>query len=1276
MSQFTSNQRRAIQARGNVLVVAGAGTGKTRTLVQRCVEWLVEAPGLNTLDQVLMVTFTEAAASEMRQRIRSELKQRLEREPANLHLVEQLALLDTAFISTLHSFCLHLVRQHFYDLALDPQVAVLPAEEAHLLAEETLASLLEAYYAAKTVRACAVQRLVQDQARGWDLPLRRLMMRLHHYGQTLPDPEAWLHGQRAHWAERDPDRWREWLRDLMPEWRSHWLAALEALGTPTPNVSACSQVLRGLPAHPTLSELSCALERMQSAWREAWPRGSAGAVRDRITDFIMEVDFLRALTEPCRLSPELRSSGPAETEDFRRAAETEDPLLQDWCWTRSHMSTLLELTAEFGQNFAQAKRDRGVVDFHDLEQFSLCLLRDRVTQKPTPLSEHWRQRIRLVFIDEYQDINAAQDAVLSLLAGSGAGANRFLVGDPKQSIYRFRLADPHIFQAYAAAWTDNRSQGQVIPLSDNFRSREGILAFINAFFAPLMRADVGNVPYDDAARLTFGNPADRAELSHAAVTASASNASAKSRLPEVELHLRLPSKQPDEAAPDEGMELSGDWSSLTTTEKEARLVGSRLLELRAQETQIWDARARCHRAVQWRDMVILLRAPQRKVEGYAKEFCRLGIPLIATRSGFLDALGVSDLLNLLTLLDNPLQDRPLLAVLRSPLVALSFDELALIRMAAPGGYWHALQQFHNVFERSTTLADPVRGRTPLAPRLQSVLRNPGLGDSARSAWDKTDLFLRRFSAWRRLARQTSLSQCLNRILRETQYDAWLPVQARGQDQRGNVLKLLAWARQFDQFQGQGLYRFLKFIEAQREAGIDHEPAPADSEQAVRLMSIHQSKGLEFGVVVVADLGKAFNLGELRADIILDQQYGLCPLVKPPGTQQRYPSLPYWLAQRRQRRESLGEEMRLLYVAMTRACQCLILVGTATRSAAERWTGKDLASARELLSAKSYLDWIGPWMAKTAAGPDWTERAAGQSDLLRWSIYEEDPLPSAQEVHSPSAAFVSIAPLVPEKQNLGEALGKRLSWRYPFAQVVGQGAKFSVSALSHDLLVRADEDGLRPTDRAKRSLRDSHGALSPTAVGIAHHTYLQFVSLDEVHERHRLEAEADRLERMSILSPSERAVLDVRAVAAFWRSEVGQAILRQKGSVRRELPFTLRLPLSDLQRFEAGELATSQSAARTSADEFVIVTGVVDLAVLLPREIWIVDFKTDAVDDAGWVAKAQSYAPQMQLYHLALHRIYNRPVTRTWLHSLVLDSTVALSNSGDPDLPRGVRIRAQ
>ncbi len=1313
MSRLTRNQRLAVETPTNVLVVAGAGTGKTRTLVERCVHRLLDSADPVSLDEILMVTFTEAAAAEMRQRVRRRLEEAAALDPANLRLAEQIALVDSARICTLHSFCLQLIREHFQDLGLDPQLTVLPESQTAILAARTLDELLRRHYAGDTAADVAVQALVMAHGGGRDERMRALVLRVHAYAQTLRDAEGWLGEQIETHRQPTPTHWTGWLRDGIGEWRRFWLEALREVPATNLRAAECRAALERLPENADRATTGTALEAVRQLDGD-WPRGNKTAWRQPLEKLFQEAAFLRSVT----------------------VVGDTDPLAEDWDWVRPHLLALLELTREFGTAFAEAKRELAALDFHDLEQFALRLLWEQPVARrcdaagpggssvlpegdslrprhssalpverrcdaagpsgssalpegdslrprhssalpverrcgaagpsgssvlpegdslrprhssalpgsdpafpdacagsdvgsrdgggglgrPTDLARFWRERLKLVFVDEYQDINDAQDCILRALSRDGADANRFLVGDVKQSIYRFRLANPRIFQRYADRWQVDPAAGTVIPLNENFRSRATILDFVNALFAPLLRREVGGVAYDADAELRFGRrdtgPTDPPDSG-----------------PAVELVLRLTGGEED---PDDAE--AGTDDELGKAETEAWLAAGRLRALKEQPLLVRDEFSGERRPVAWRDMVVLLRAPSGKAETYAKVFEQAGVPLWVRRSGLYQTTEASDLLSLLQLLDNPLQDIPTLAVLRSPLVGLSVNELAVIRLAQPvGHFWTALRRFH------------ASSAGPTSPDSDAV------AIARASAWPRVDRFLRRYARWRELVRLGSLSVCLEEVLDETHYEDWLLTQPRGTQRWANVQRLLAMTRDFDRLQRQGLFRFLNFLEAQREVEFDPEPAQVDEADAVRLMSIHQSKGLEFPVVVVADLGKAFNLQDLGSNLVLDETYGLASFVKPPGSERTYPSLPHWLASRRGLREALGEELRLLYVAATRAEERLLLLGTATRRAAgKKWTrAAGALSTARLLAATNALDWLGPLLPAFTGQDDWFDQAEGQSPSLAWRVAA-----NAGRVGDERAAKSPAAPSALPTADELEILGRRLLWSYPQAAATRESAKASVTGLRQRALEADDEAvawfRMSPRQSAKRApAPDEVKALSAAERGVAHHRFLQFVTLESLGTRAALVADAERLRRAGRLTDPEARALDLDALAAFGQSALGEAVRRDAAWVRREWEFTTRV--------SPGDLAALMLPVTPGLDpeEFVVVQGVVDLAVIAPQRIWILDFKTDAVTATTVAEKARAYGPQLQLYALALTRLYRRPVTGAWLHFLTLNHSVSV-----------------
>ncbi len=1167
----TDAQRQAVEAGGNVLVAAGAGAGKTSTLVARVLRLLGEGV---SLQNILMVTFTEAAAAEMRGRIRKALEDarsaecETRKDETGSALEEQIALLDTAPISTLHGFCLQLVRRNFHQLDLDPQLSVLDEAQGAVLLEETLDELLRHHYSGEGALGGALEELILTHAGGREEPARELVLKIHRYTQTLPNPGAWLDAQLSVFRAREPGAWRVWLLEALHQWRVEWPGRLRAQPVENKSAREIAGVIESLGAGSSREDFATVLEKIPAA-KDLKPAQRHPA------DFFEETKFLRELT---------------------LVGEKGDPLAQDWDWSRAGMETLLLLAREFAARFAAAKREQAALDFNDLEQFALRLLWDGTADAPTALGRACRESFEHVFVDECQDINAVQDAIIRAVSRTAPG-NRFLVGDVKQSIYRFRLADPRIFQNYTAVWRDGAG-ARVIELSDNFRSREALLDFFNAVFADLMRPEVGRVQFDEAARLQFGAREQRRALSLS-----------ESPGPRVHLHLRLTEKA-DEPA----LEGGADVAELTDAEHEARLVAHRLRELRGQGHLV--AKAQGLVPVDWGDMAVLLRAPGAKAEIYAREFARQNIPLEVASGNFFDALEVADLLNVLLLLDNPLQDVPLLAVLHSPLVGLTADDLATIRLAQRGGYfWTALNAFH------------AAGR-------------------AEPAWPKVEQFLERFARWRSMGRDSSIGQRLETILAETHYQEWLAASAanpqRAAQREFNVRRLLTLARRFDPFQRQGVPRFLRFVEAQR-AVVAREPL-AGSGRAVQLFSIHRSKGLEYPVVVVPDLGKRFHLDDLRADVLLHERFGPCPRIKPPHTGQRYPSLTHWLYTRDERRELLGEEMRLLYVALTRARDTLLLVGTATRKrAGDKWA-EDNSSPAKLLAAGSMLDWLGPWFTRRAGAGNWLDLPAGANELFSWRVY------SGEEATGSDAAGEAPASAAPAWANLARS-SPGLVWKYPFESATREAAKTSVSVLRRKLAEAAEE--ARPWWRVRAEKARPVEGLSAADIGTAHHTFLEFADLARLPTGAGVAAEAERLVAAGVLSAEEAGQLNRAALAGFWSSREGARLLGALPDLRRELPFTARLTTARL-------VELGLSADPWSSEEFVVVQGVVDLAVIRPKEIWIVDFKTDDVARAALPARVELYTPQLRLYAASLALIYARPVTWLALHFLSAGETSPIS----------------
>lgn len=1173
---LTASQARAVEARGNVLVIAGAGTGKTRTLVDRALSCLLNDSPQVSLNEILMVTFTEAAAAEMRHRIRAELERRASEAPHRAWCNEQLAMFDAAPIGTLHSFCLRLIRQHFYRLELDPEFSILSEEEAHLLQQETLEELLDQHYRGRADLSRQVQELIELHGRSTDVPVGKLVLRLHNYTQTLPDPAGWFRDQAAVLASPEPATWHRWLMEGFHELRRDAADALSVVRSSNLIAATCLELLEKLTEQTTRGEAAQVAVEILRAF-EAYPRGKKSDWVEPHEHLLDRFRFLECLL---------------------RQDDAQDPLAQDWQWMRGPASTLLQLTSQYSSLFARRKRDLGVVDFHDLEQHALTLLLNPATLEPTDVAREWQSKLRHVFVDEYQDINGAQDQIIRCLSRPGDQANRFLVGDVKQSIYRFRLANPYIFQGYSQEW---RRHGTVIALQENFRSRPEILDFVNSVFGELMRAELGGVAYDAEAVLKPG-------------LAGVSTGDGGFR---VELHWRMRSRRGTQTVSLDdpaGKELE----DLEEAAKEARLVCARVRSLVESGYAIYDPQIAQHRPVQWHDIALLLRSAKVKSECYAKEFARQNVPLVVAKGGFYDSLEVLDVLSLLQIIDNPLQDIPLLAVLRSPFVALTNEELAAVRLHRKGRFWEALR----------------------ACASAGTKRN---GDQALAG--KVQKFLAAYRRWRRLAREVSLCRCLQTVLAETHYEAWLSAQPRGEQRRGNVQRLLALARKFDAFQRQGLFRFLRFIEAQQEADAEPPVSVNTAQNAVRVMSIHQSKGLEFPVVVLADLGKRFNIDDLKAGIILDEQYGICPQIRSPSTGRMYSSLSHWLAKHRQAAELRAEELRVLYVAMTRARDLLILSGTLSQKQRDDFA-KPLQRVPldDIRRASTYSDWLARWFG-LQCGESATTQSEGERGNVRWKIWDDEQLLAAEAL-TPAVE----TPLTQAKpaENAAQLL-ERMAWDYRYEQATSTPAKTTVTTLRRELARDADDDAHLafvqtgwPEHSAKPTGATSKNG-SAADVGTSYHKFLQLADLEKLDSNSGLQAEAARLTELGMMSAEQIEQIDFEALAEFWRSEIGAALRAYPERIKRELAFTVRFDLRDLA------MVGGRPPQPLVDGDFVVVQGVVDLVAFMPDGLWVLDFKTDSVPPAGVGERVIRYEPQVRAYAAALAKVYRTPVANAWLY---------------------------
>lgn len=1266
--RWTNEQWEAITSRGqNILVAAAAGSGKTSVLVERIIRRISDPVEAVHVDQLLVVTFTNAAAAEMRHRIGDALRKALEDDPASPHLRRQLALLQRASITTLHSFCLQLLQQYSYAVNLDPDFRVADEMEAELLKQDVLESKLEEWYEQEAFLELA-EAVVEGQDDG---ALEKLLLDLHRFSMSHPDPDRWLL-QAAAMFEVAGDVSLDDLPWVKPILASIHLKLLRCAGQ-LKQMADLAWASDGLTAYgEMLAREAEAIRLAAAACEEGWDMAKA---KLQAVEFARLPAAKEADGEAKKRIQDMRNKVKKELSDLLRiyfSAETER-YLEDLRRMAPLMKTLASVVLEFQEAFQLAKRERSLVDFNDLEHMALAILTERDSEGrrvPSLVARQLQEQFREVLVDEYQDINRVQETILQVVStspGAGREGNRFMVGDVKQSIYRFRLAEPGLFMEKYSSYPREGDPliGKRIDLAANFRSRQEVVRAVNFLFRQIMTRGVGEIGYDPSAELIF-----RAEY----------YPDVESDALDVEVHLiEQDGPEQEEAGAwnegensmEEGAEdataVSGEGEEVSVAQLEARLIANRIRQWMepgegGKRLLVYDTKEKALRPVEYRDIVILLRATANWAQPMMEELRAAGIPVHAEQGeGYFSTTEIELMLSLLRVIDNPLQDIPLAAVLRSPLVGLDENNLASIRLHVPQG------SFHEAFFRFLR-----EGNEETYPWLRRI----------RAFWERVE-------KWRVISRQRSLTELLTVIYRETGYAEFVACLENGAQRQANLQALYDRARQYESTSYRGLFRFLRFVDRLQQRGSDLSEARtvSESENVVRIMTIHKSKGLEFPVVFVAGLGKRFNLMDLNGSFLLHRELGFGPRVSRTDLRAKYPSLALWGIREQLRREMLAEEMRVLYVALTRAREKLILVGTGkewnkrTAGWCQQMTDGDSLSDEDLMQARGMVDWLGMALVRHPDAAPLRERAWDQGyefhkripDDSRWTFtfHAAGELRAEAEGQEPDKHMLYMMVALEE---MAEAerdpywereIEERLRWRYPHETATATAAKWSVSELKQRFR-EEDEYGAgasliferqQSTDAEQpslpktvslshkpRFLSEGKGARSFTKaeIGTIMHNVMQHLDLENADKPDGVQAQLERLVALRHLTSDQASQVNVRHIVCFVQSPLGQRV-RNAVRVYREVPFTMAMSTT--------EILSDPSQA---GEEQVIVQGVIDC--MIEEEdggIVLIDYKTDAirgeVNELVMRELTDRYREQVRLYREAVQRIWRKPVKESYLY---------------------------
>jgi ATP-dependent helicase/nuclease subunit A len=1193
---WTVRQKAGIETVGHSLLVsAAAGSGKTAVLAERCAHLVCNAADPCGVDQLLVVTFTESAAAEMKTRIQEALRRRLVEQPSD-RLKRQVALAEHAQVSTVHGFCARLLRQNFNLAGIDPEFRILDGDEAALLRREIARDLFHTRY--ETDSEGDFHRLIDAYGDGDDEKLIGEVVDTYGLLQSLIDPREWIAGNQALWEDAAAKPLEESTLGKMLI--GQVAEAVAALGR------RCDDAKRAVAAlGPGLTPYVEHLKELSgyfAHWRQVLESDGLDMLLAEMHAFA-EVKPRLPIVRGAVAGKEL---GKTLIDGVKEALD-KDPLKDllsctsgQWqegmSRTLPHARTFLSLVGDFEKEYLAARESQRALDFADLERKALNILRDGEGDSPGPsaLARSLHEQYRHVLVDEYQDINPIQNAILSLVSRecvSAQNANLFCVGDVKQSIFRFRLAEPALFLDRHKKFSSSRDKrlGEVIDLRENFRGRAPLLQAINGIFERLMTRSAVEIEYDQSHRLEPG-------LKFAAAGKARAFAGAP-----IEFH-HLPAN-PTASSDDDEEDGPAD---LDRTDYEAILLARRILEMTGRDgSEPMHVCTPDARRIEFGDIVILLRAMQHKADRFADVLRAHDIPVHSEGgSGFFEAAEVRDMVCLLQILDNQRQDIPLAVFLRSPLSGLPNADDAMARIRLAFGAEEEPIPFHEAVRLYAERKDD-----ELAAHLKDVLA--------------------RLGEWRDQANKRPVAELLWHLFEETGYLAFCGGLEDGQQRVANLLDLHRRAGQFGTFLRQGLYRFLRFLENLREQMDVSRPSPAGhADGVVRIMSIHRSKGLEFPVVCLPDLGKAFNLSDTNGSILVDRSAGLGMEVVEEERLIRYPSLAWTIVRQSLLRQTLAEELRLMYVAMTRAREHLILVGTCKPEKQQSWASQwsrfeGTMPADAVLGARCPLDWLGPVSAMGARTPIFAVQAHDGDELRTWKNPRHERPGFSEEQWK--LARLEELPDAPPPDDVARGLIERFETPYCGEAFCAQPAAASVTAIAKgdaedSAAVSAAPLG-RKLDLPRFFLEES--TPKATDIGNAMHTVLQNFDFSTAGDAKDIERQIQAMVAGKFLSAKDARLVDPAGIAWFLRSEVGSMLRREHGKLMREVPFALIQPGD----FPSGDVLDQ-----------IMVRGRIDLLVPTDAGAVIVDYKTDNVSGEALEQRAAAYSRQTRLYARAIRTV--------------------------------------
>ena len=1225
--KWTKEQEQAIYEKNtNILVAAAAGSGKTAVLVERIINKIINEN--IDIDKLLVVTFTNAAASEMRERVLNAIYEKLENDSENQDLQRQITLLNKASICTIDSFCLDVVRNHFYELDnVSPNFRIGDTTEIELLKQEIIEEIFEKKYEEEDKDFNTLINTYTSYRD--DTPLKEIILKIYNYIQSNPFPEKWLNekiemfnleGKKEEYSDFSNTVWGE---ELLKEVEEELIDDITALQDIEDSLSFDPELNKFWQTIRSDIDMLQTLKNNLDNW-------------DRAYEISKNINFV---TWPRKkIESSIKEEAKIIRDDVKKKLNKvinkilicdSDEAKQDIQDMYNILDKLKYVILEFQEEFSKRKRERNIVDFNDIEHLALKILLKETEEgkiEPTDVAKKYKEKYIEIAIDEYQDSNLVQEYILNAVS---KGDNIFMVGDVKQSIYKFRQAMPELFldkyKNYKKIEDKKQEDNLKIKLFKNFRSRENVLKFTNLIFQDIMSNLLGDIEYNQEEYLNLGAqyPEEKQNLNtEINIIDLKENEEEQSNVSTEDLNENVENEEQQERIED--------------IELEARFVANKIREIVQNKYQIWDAKKDTYRDIKYKDIVVLLRSTSNIAPIFEQEIIRLDMPVFSDSSQeYLDSIEIQTIMSLLKIIDNPLQDIPLVTVLRSNIGKFTDDELVEIRLS---------DKYENYY---TCMK---KAKLDVNPKLK----------------DKIQRFFESIEEWRKEQEYLSLDELIWKIYIDTGYYNYVGLMSNGALRQANLKMLFQRAKQYESSNFKGLYNFINFIEKLRLSSGDLGAAKliGENDDVIRIMSIHKSKGLEFPVVFLSSTGKQFNLMDLNQNILLHQEMGIGVKYINYERQVQYDTLTKTAMRNKILVETLSEEMRILYVALTRAKEKLFITGLS----------KDYEKEAENIEKQicrypKYLDKINPILVKKYKRYlDWImlvynyEKETAKN-FIDFNIYKKkELLNSFEDIKKEEIDAKEFL----EKQDVDNDKIKKieeiLNWSYDYELSTTIPTKTSVTKIKQmqneenieitldNYLIDVEKDEENKEKIQENNLpkpqflrKEDDDKITSAQKGTLVHLCLQKLNEKQEYTLQEIKDLINELELKQIITNKEARSISTYKILAFTKSTIWKE-LRKAKTVEKEKPFYINIPAKEIYNQEI--------------EEDILVQGIIDLYYINENdELVLVDYKTDYVEKGKEEELLNKYRKQLDLYKRALESALNRKVDKVYIYSVYLEKEI-------------------